>query len=68
MSDLSSLTDQEVRFRFKLKNGDLYAFWVSPSTNGESNGYVAGGGPGYTSNKDTEGKKAYEQANSLPKL
>lgn len=68
ISDLSSLAGQEVRFRFRLKNGDLYAFWVSPSTNGESNGYVAGGGPGYTGNKDTEGKKAYEKANSLPKL
>lgn len=56
-SDLSSLVGQEVKFRFKLKNGDLYAFWVSLSTNGESNGYVAGGGPGYISNKDTEGKK-----------
>ena len=67
-SDLSSLVGQEVKFRFKLKNGDLYAFWVSPSTNGESNGYVAGGGPGYISNKDTEGKKAYEQASGLQKF
>lgn len=68
ISDLSSLAGEEVRFRFKLKNGDLYAFWVSPSTNGESNGYVAGGGPGYTSNKDTEGKKAYEKANDFQKF
>ena len=68
ISDLSSLAGEEVRFRFKLKNGDLYAFWVSPSTNGESNGYVAGGGPGYTSNKDTEGKKAYEKASGFQKF
>lgn len=67
-SDLSALAGQQIKFRFKLKNGDLYAFWVSPSTYGESNGYVAGGGPGYDSNKDTEGTKAYEKANTLPKL
>lgn len=35
------------RFRFELKDGVLYSFWVSPSARGESNGYLAGGGPGY---------------------
>ena len=58
-SDLSELVGQEVRFRFILESGDLYSFWVSQSLKGESNGYVAGGGPGYTSNIDTVGKDAY---------
>ena len=29
-----------------LKDGDLYAFWISPWQTGESRGYTAGGGPG----------------------
>ena len=58
-SDLSELIGKEVRFRFVLESGDLYSFWVSQSVKGESNGYVAGGGPGYTSNIDTVGKDAY---------
>jgi hypothetical protein len=51
--DLSSLTNQAVRFRFHLKNGRLYSFWVSPERAGASGGYVAAGGPGFTSNRDT---------------
>lgn len=53
--DLSPLADTPVRFRFHLKNGRLYSFWVSPDTSGASYGYVAGGGPGFTSNRDTVG-------------
>ena len=63
--DLSELAGTPVRFRFILENGDLYSFWVSPSLKGESNGYVAGGGPGYTSNIDTVGKDAYTSAVKL---
>jgi len=51
--DLSSLANQPVRFRFHLKNGKLYAFWVSPEKSGASQGYVAAGGPGFSSNRDT---------------
>jgi hypothetical protein len=51
--DLSSLTNQAVRFRFHLKNGRLYSFWVSPERTGASGGYVAAGGPGFTNNRDT---------------
>ena len=46
--DLSALAGQTVRFRFHLTRGRLYAFWVSPSTDGASHGYVAAGGPGFT--------------------
>lgn len=44
-SSLKELTNTPVRFKFYLTNGDLYAFWVSLWTTGESNGYTAGGGP-----------------------
>lgn len=57
-SDLSALTGKPVKFRFHLKSGSLYAFWVSPNESGASYGYVAAGGPGYTGNRDTVGRKA----------
>ncbi len=43
--DLSDLKGSTVRFKFYLKEGQLYAFWVSPSEKGESKGFTAGGGP-----------------------
>jgi len=52
VGDLSSLANRPVRFRFRLKKGKLYAFWVSPKLNGASQGYVAAGGPGFSSNRD----------------
>lgn len=58
-NDLSSLAGTPVRFRFHLTNGQLYSFWVSPDASGASNGYVAGGGPGFDGAVDTVGKKAY---------
>jgi hypothetical protein len=45
-----------VRFRFHLRQGSLYAFWVSPERNGASHGYVAGGGPGFSGPTDTVGQ------------
>jgi hypothetical protein len=53
--DLSKLSGQPVRFRFMVKNGSLYSFWVSPDVSGASYGYVAAGGPGFTGPKDTTG-------------
>jgi hypothetical protein len=53
VGDLSSLQNQPIQFRFHLKKGKLYAFWVSPETSGTSRGYVAAGGPGFSSNRDT---------------
>ena len=50
--DLSKLAGQPVRFRFHLKNGRLYAFWVSPDPVGASYGYLAAGGPGFTGPMD----------------
>jgi hypothetical protein len=56
--DLAALGGRPVRFRFHLKAGSLYAFWVSPAADGRSNGYVAAGGPGYTGPIDTVGSEA----------
>jgi hypothetical protein len=44
---LDELIGEPVRFRFSLKNGRLYSFWVSPSPSGVSRGYVAAGGPDF---------------------
>ena len=54
VEDLSSLANEPVRFRFYLKNGKLYSFWVSQESSGASHGYVAAGGPGFSSNRDTD--------------
>jgi len=43
--DLSALAGRAVRFRFTLRHGSLYAFWVSPDVTGSSRGYPAAGGP-----------------------
>jgi len=63
--DLSALAGQPVRFRFHLRHGRLYAFWVSADASGASGGYVAAGGPGFTSPRDTVGRAAYEAAAPL---
>lgn len=59
-SDLSEWSGQRLRFRFSLRNGALYAFWVTPDESGASHGYVAAGGPGLTGPTDTEGINAYQ--------
>lgn len=44
---LASLKGKPVRLRFNLTKGaELYSFWISPWSTGESRGYTAGGGPG----------------------
>lgn len=62
-NDLSALVGKPVRFRFHLKNGSLYAFWVSPDESGASHGYVGAGGPGFTGPRDTVGRNAVEARN-----
>lgn len=57
-ADVSMLAGQPVRFHFELTKGSLYAFWVSQDETGRSDGYVAGGGPGYTGPTDTVGRAA----------
>jgi len=53
--DLSACAGKPVRFRFLLRLGSLYSFWVSPDRSGASHGYVAAGGPGFTGPIDTVG-------------
>lgn len=50
--DLSVVAGKRLRIRFYVTSGRLYAFWVSPNINGSSYGYVAGGGPGFSTFKD----------------
>ena len=64
--DLAALAGRPVRFRFILESGRLYSFWVSPSENGASGGYVAAGGPGFTGPRDTVGKAADVEKPSRP--
>ena len=59
-ADLSTLAGTPVKFRFHLRDGSLYSFWVSRDASGASHGYVAAGGPGFTGPTDTEGTKIYE--------
>ena len=59
--ELSSLAQRPVRFKFHLRNGKLYSFWVTPDRSGASHGYVAAGGPGFKGPKDTVGKSGYIQ-------
>ena len=58
-ANVASLAGQNVKFRFYLTNGSLYSFWVTPSAQGASYGYVGAGGPGFTGITDTIGSGAY---------
>lgn len=55
--DLSPLKGRPVRFRFHLRAGGIYAFWVSPDASGASQGFVAAGGPGFHGPTDDVGRK-----------
>jgi len=66
LPDLSSFANQPVEFQFTLTNGELYSFWVSASTSGASNGYVAAGGPGFTGPTDNLGAGAYPTIAATP--
>jgi len=54
-ADLAGVAGKPVKFRFHVKAGRLYAFWVSAEKSGASHGYVAAGGPGFTQIRDTVG-------------
>ncbi len=54
-TDLAILKNRPLRIRFHLRGGSLYAFWVSSDVSGASQGYVAGGGIGFTGSRDTVG-------------
>jgi hypothetical protein len=50
--NLGVLAGSEVRFRFLLRQGSLYAFWVADDAQGKSRGYVGAGGPGLEGDRD----------------
>jgi hypothetical protein len=66
-ADLSAVAGRTVRLRFFLRNGRLYAFWVSPDRSGASYGYVGAGGPGFPGSRDTVGRAAYRAVRDLNK-
>jgi len=47
-ANLGDLAGRDVRFRFTMTRGRLFAFWVSAKPTGESGGYPAAGGPGFS--------------------
>jgi hypothetical protein len=51
-SDLSDQSGKNVKFRFHLTKGSLYAFWVTSDENGASGGFVGAGGPGFNGVRD----------------
>lgn len=59
--DLSAVDKTAVKFRFHLRNGSLYSFWMCPDESGASFGYIAAGGPGLIGPTDTQGMEAYPQ-------
>ncbi len=63
--DLSIVAGRVVRFRFILRHGRLYSFWVSPERSGASFGYVGAGGPGLPGSRATVGEASYRAAASL---
>lgn len=60
VEDLSDISGRPLRVHFELENGALYSFWVSKDESGRSDGYLAGGGPGYLSLVDTVGRSALD--------
>jgi hypothetical protein len=68
LSDLSAFANQPVQFQFTLTNGELYSFWVSASTSGASNGYVAANGPGFTGPTDNLGVGSYPTTVATPEI
>jgi hypothetical protein len=51
-ASLARVAGTPVRFRFTLKRARLFSFWVSRSAQGQSGGYVAAGGPGFSGETD----------------
>jgi hypothetical protein len=68
VADLTQWENQPVEFEFSMTNGELYSFWVTSSAAGASNGYVAGGGPGFTGITDTLGTAAYPTVAATPEI
>jgi len=46
-----------VSFRFQFGNARWFSFWLTSDTAGESHGYVAAGGPGFSGPADDVGRE-----------
>ncbi len=55
-ANLQTLAGRPVRFRFLVKNAQLFSFWVSAAATGESKGYLAAGGADYRGFVDQAGR------------
>ena len=53
-ASIGDLANQPVRFRFYLRDGRLYSFWVAANARGASRGYLAAGGPGLSGAMDVD--------------
>jgi hypothetical protein len=53
---IASLAGKTVRLKFFMTRGRLFSFWISPWPSGESRGYVAAGGPGFTRTVDSRAR------------
>ena len=49
---LAALRGQPIHLQFKLHAAQLFSFWVSPSQDGKSGGFMGGGGPGFVGGID----------------
>jgi hypothetical protein len=52
-ASIETLAAQPIRLKFVMTRGRLYSFWIGPWPTGESRGYPAAGGPGFTRPVDT---------------
>ena len=50
--NVESLIGKPIRFKFYLRNANLFSFWVSKNRQGASGGATAAGGPGLTGTWD----------------
>ncbi|MBP5638095.1 MAG: hypothetical protein J6X55_01350 [Victivallales bacterium] len=51
-ASIATLANRPFKFSFMLNRGDFYSFWIGKDAKGASGGYVAAGGPAYSSNRD----------------
>ena len=51
---IADLVGETVRFRFYLRGGRLFSFWVAPGEGGASRGYVGAGGPAFSGARDAD--------------
>ena len=51
-ADFASLANRPVKLVFAMPRGDFYSFWTGKNAKGASGGYLAAGGPGYSSSRD----------------